>query len=264
MTALKKRALLFLPLLALLAAQTARAEDIMLASMETDRTIYLASLDWPPYSMSSGSHGASEDVARAAFAAMGYALVTDYFPWLRAVTMGQGNPKYLGYYPAYPSTERAARCYVSNAIGESPLGLAQPKDSNLSGKSLDQMTGSVIGIVSGYVNGKDVDQRLQDGRLIAEAATDDLTNLRKVINGRIPAAVIDVNAMNYLLANNRDQFPRADQLTFESHGMDVLTLHVCFRRDAEGNKAAAIFNEGLRRIDAKAMSAAYFTTLMKN
>ncbi len=233
-----------------------RADDTGAQSPDAAHTIYLSATDWPPYAVAENGSGATEAVVRAAFAAVGYQVVTHYFPWMRAVSLSQGGGQYVGYYPAYASSERQKSCYLSDLVGESPVGLVELRDRGLADKTLDQLQNVGIGVVAGYVNGAEFDRRVQEGKLRVEPANDDLTNLRKVYNGRIAAAVMDHNVMTHLLAVNAGQFPLADQLLFANPGMSPLTLHVCFRRDEDGRKAAALLNEGLSKIDARAIAAA--------
>lgn len=225
-----------------------------------DKTVFLASLDWPPYTMESLPHGASEQVARKAFAAMGYTLVTEFFPWQRAVLMGRTDHRFVGYYPEYQSTA-LKDCVFSAPMGESPLGLLERKDAHLKGKSLDDLKGTPIGVVSGYVNTPEFDSRVQLGQQMVEATTDDTSNMRKVLGGRIPAAVIDKNVMDYLLATQPLLKGHGDVLEFDPAPMAVKTLHVCFRNDEDGKKMAEIFNQGLRHIDVKAIMASYLSRI---
>lgn len=247
--------LLMLPISA--EAQSSRSED-------ATHTIYLSATDWPPYAVAADGSGATEAVVRAAFAAVGYQVVTHYYPWMRAVTLSQGGGRYVGYYPAYASPERQQSCYLSDLVGESPVGLVERRDHGLADKTLDQLQDVGIGVVAGYVNGMEFDRRVQEGKLRVEPANDDLTNLRKAYSGRVAAAVMDRNVMAHLLAVNADQFPLANQLVFANPGMSPLTLHVCFRRDEDGRKAAALLNEGLSKIDARTIADASLKGIRRN
>ncbi|MDX1269724.1 MAG: hypothetical protein R3311_20295, partial [Oceanisphaera sp.] len=63
-------------------------------------TLYLASLEWPPYSGPDlPAQGVSVAIVRAAIEAMGHELVVEFFPWSRAVSMGRNTEQYTGYFP---------------------------------------------------------------------------------------------------------------------------------------------------------------------
>ncbi|MDR3517971.1 MAG: transporter substrate-binding domain-containing protein [Azospirillaceae bacterium] len=230
--------------------------------LAADKTVRLTSLDWPPYTMEAAPHGATEAVARRAFAAMGYTLETDFLPWQRAMAEGKTDKKYVGYYPEYLS-DALTDCLFSAPMGDSPLGLVERRDANLMGKTLDDLKTVVIGTVAGYVNDADFDARVRDGRLKVEEAADDITNLRKVAHGRIPAAVIDANVMSYLIAADADLSGRRDTLVFDGTSLENKTLHVCFRKDEDGRKMAEMFNEGLKKIDVKSIVEAALNDHLK-
>lgn len=217
--------------------------------------LYLSSSDWPPYTREVAPHGGSEAVVRAALATMGVRLQTDYFPWRRAVTLGQSPGKYAGYYTEYQS-EGLSSCLYSDRIGTSRIGLAERKDSGLYGRTLDQLGGVVIGTVLSYVNTPEFDNRVKDGKIKVEGVVDDLTNLRKLVVGRFPAAVIDKSVMDYLMGIDHPLVDKRDILLFDDTAFEQLTLHVCFRNDDAGRYWVQILNEGLKRIDVDAINKA--------
>lgn len=103
-----------------------------------DTTVRPTSLDWPPYTREATPRGASEEVARRAFAAMGYTLETEFPPWQRATTEGETDKRYLGYYPEYLS-DSPTDCLFSAPMGDGPLGLVEREDAALAGKKLDDL-----------------------------------------------------------------------------------------------------------------------------
>lgn len=232
------------------AMSPARAENL----------VYLTSLDWPPYTISSEPHGATEEVVRQAFKAAGYTLVVDYLPWNRAVTNAKTDPKYVGYFPEYYSKEAEADFVFSRPVGVGPLGFAERKADPVSWSSLDDLKETVIGTVSGYVNTDDFDNRVKDGRLKVDEARTDALNLRKLDAGRIRLAVIDKNVMEHLLKAEIDLASAAASLQFNGKMLENKDLFICFRNDAKGQEMAKIFNEGLAKIDPATIMTAYFNT----
>ncbi len=224
--------------------------------------VRLTSLDWPPFTIDAKQHpgsrpGLDEIIARAAFAAVGYRLETDFYPWQRAMALSRSDPRYLGYYPRY-SPYAGKDCLLSDSLGESPLGLAERADAHLRGQSLDQLSHTTIGVVAGYLNTPEFDARVRQGRLKTETVTNDATNLRKLIYHRLTAAVIDRNVMTYLLDTTPDLAAHRDELVFDPHDFPPKALHVCFRPTEQGAALMTLFNQGLRRIDIAALTAAYF------
>lgn len=231
------------------------------AQAAEDKVVYLTSLDWPPYTAANLPHGASEEVVRQAFAAMGYRLVTDFFPWNRAVANAKSDPKYVGYYPEYFAPEIEAEFLFSDAMGIGPLGFAEVKSAPVTWSSLDDLKNIPIGAVSGYVNTTDFDARAKAGSLLIDEAQSDTINLKKLAGGRIKLAVIDKNVMDHLLKTDPDLAKAAEILQFNGKVLEEKALYVCFRNDAKGQEMAAIFNQGLKKIDPVAIMAAYLKNL---
>lgn len=223
--------------------------------MADQPVVHLTSLEWPPYSTNSDAPAAADDVVRAAFSAVGYVVDVTYLPWQRAVIQAKGDPAIAGYYPAYQSQERQESCHMSAVIGVSVLGLVERRDKPLDWTSLDDLAHVRIGTVQGYVNTPDFDARTKDGRLEVEAATDDSTNLRKLAAGRLRAAVIDRNVMHFLLSSDPSLRPLTPQLQFNSHMLETKTLHVCFRKDADGARMAQALADGLKKVDFNKITA---------
>lgn len=229
------------------------ASGLVGPSYAENKTVRLASLDWPPYTMAGDTNGGAELVVRRAFEAMGYRLVVDFLPWNRAVYNAAHAPAFDGYFPEYWATSVEKTFFFSRPIGRSPLGFAERKSQPVAWQKLDDLAGIRIGTVSGYINTEEFDASAKAGRLVVEEALSDSINLRKLARGRIRLAVIDRNVMDYLLANDPDLMNEAKNLRFNDRLLEEKDLFVCFRRDDRGREMARILNEGLRRIDANAM-----------
>jgi polar amino acid transport system substrate-binding protein len=218
-----------------------------------DKTVRLASLDWPPYTMAGNINGGAELVVRRAFEAMGYRLVVEVLPWNRAVYNATNAPAFDGYFPEYWASAAEKTFFFSRPIGRSPLGFAERKAEPVAWQRLDDLAGIRIGTVSGYINTDEFDTRAKAGGLSVEEALSDSINLRKLARGRIRLAVIDRNVMDVLLANDPGLMTEAKELRFNDRMLEEKDLFVCFRRDDRGREMARILNEGLRRIDATAL-----------
>ena len=115
-----------------------------------NKTIYMTSLEWPPYSGAKlPQQGVTIAASQAIFNAMGYDLVVDFYPWSRAVRLGlDKESKYQGYFPEYYSDELSHSCHFSEAVGSGPLGFAQLKSQPVKWQSLDDIAKlSRVGIV---------------------------------------------------------------------------------------------------------------------
>ncbi len=242
MRRLTRRPLLALPLL--LAGPPAVAE-----------TLRLATLDWPPYTGEAlALQGASTAVLRAALRSQGHALELGFMPWARAVLEGSQGRQHLGYFPAYQSEERDRQSLRSERIGASRVGFAYHRGQSFSWRSLDELAQQRIGVVRGFVNTVDFDQRMRDGRLRTEPAVSDLVNLRKLGLGRVDMVVIDQAVFHALTGPRGELAAYREQLVFDSAQLlEEKPLHVYFQRHAEGERWRSRLDRGLAQIDVAAV-----------
>ncbi|WP_428847765.1 substrate-binding periplasmic protein [Shewanella abyssi] len=213
-------------------------------------TLYLTSLHWPPYSGSTlKNEGASIAITRAALAAVGHKVEVDFFPWSRAVRMASRvDSKYSGYLPeyAYP-TEKFV---FSTSMGSSPLGLVEQKRHPISWSEQSDLNQYNIGVVQGYVNTEHLDKMIAQGLQPVEVVASDMHNIKKVVSGRIDAAVIDAHVLRYLLAQP-DMESVASRVQFNKRILTEKELYIAFKNNEEGRKWRDLFNLGLAKIDVE-------------
>lgn len=214
-----------------------------------ERVVKLASLEWPPYAGANITAGGTvTDTVRRAFAASGYKLVVEYHPWPKAVALGENGKGFAGYFPSYYSADRERRTELSDPVGESPLGFAQRADSPSIWASLDDIRALKIGVVEGYINTSALDRRIASGEQSADATADDVSNLMKLAAGRIDLAVVDSKVFANLMGNDPRLTGFRGQLVMNPRLLELKSIHVAFRRSAEGRRLSRALSEGLRRI----------------
>jgi polar amino acid transport system substrate-binding protein len=234
------------------------------ARAETPR-MRLASLEWLPYvgpTLPEG--GLSAAVASAAAARFGYGIKIDYFPWKRAMQVGGSDPDFAGYFPAYHTPERARDCHFSAPMGQSTVGLAMLASAPLRWRNLDELSGSKLGVVLGYSNGEAFDQMVKSGKLTVDPSVNDIINLKKLLAGRVHAAVVDKAVLRYLLASDPALSKERAKLVFDERPIANLSLHVCFQRTAQGLKLKQAYDAALQQIDITAIENAYFERLERS
>ncbi|MDI9246363.1 transporter substrate-binding domain-containing protein [Marinobacter sp. CHS3-4] len=233
----------FFSVVVLLASTVSRAD-----------TLYLTSLEWPPYSGADlTSQGASVAVAKAALEAMGHELVVEFYPWSRAVALATDNDKYAGYFPEY--FYESDDFLFSDPMGQGPLGFVEAVDNPVEWDSMADLTDDRIGVVQGYVNTAELDQMVADGEISAQAVTSDSLNVLKVAGGRIDMAVIDSNVLDYLLKNDPKVKSAVGKVQMNDKLLVEKDLYIAFKNNAEGKKWRDIFNEGLTKIDIESVMA---------
>ncbi len=229
-----------------------------------NKIIRFASLDWPPYTGKSlFKKGANVVVAKAAFAAMGYELEVDFFPWARTIIMAKRS-KYLGYFPEYYSKEIEKNFSFSDPIGNSPLGFVERTTNPITWTAIDDLNKiKSIGVVRGYVNTVEFDLKVASGEINVETVVDDATNIRKVLFGRIEMAVIDKSVLQYIINTDSQFKDKKDQLQFNARLLENKKLHVCFQKSKRGKNFTAIFNQGLKKINIDRITEEYFQDIFK-
>jgi len=219
--------------------------------------VIMASGPWPPYAGEDlPGYGASVEVARAAFAAVGLKLEVRFFPWKRAVHEAGRNPDIAGYLPEYYSDHISQQCLFSDPMGWSHLRFIYPVAGGFDWHSLDDLKGKRIGVVSGYLNTDDFDAKVADGTITTHEVVDDATLVRMVAEGRLEAAVIDPNVYQYILAQ-RESRVRRGQVSLHPKPLGENTLHLCFKPDERGEELRRLFNKGLSQLDIRAIQEEY-------
>lgn len=232
---------------------------LFLGSPSQAEVVTLTSLDWCPYTCANSSgQGVTSAIVRAAFKSQGYDLKIQFLPWNRAVFNARNEPEVAGYFPEYPGSTPGFK--LSPEIGFGPLGLVEAVDKPVVWKTVADLANVKLGIVSGYLNTPDLDQRISAHAQPIDMAMDDASNIRKVGVGRIDAAVIDANVFNYLLKNDPSLAVVKTKVRMNPRLLDSKSLHVAFTDSDYGRKMAAIFAEGLKKIDVKIMQATLIHT----
>ncbi len=229
------------------------------AFVESDaETVYMTSLEWPPYSGKGLPHeGASIEIAKKAFNKAGYNFEVKFYPWKRTVQTARRDLNFIGYLPEYYS-ERIEKHFVfSEPIGTSPLGFMQHSDSPVEWETLSDLKGKRIGVVYGYVNTKEFDRMVANGELTVDYSVNDITNIRKMLRGRIDMAVIDRNVFRYLMNVIPEFDGKQSMLSFNRKLLENRKLYACFRNSPRGKRLCSEFNESLKKLEFERLQGRY-------
>lgn len=190
------------------------------------------SLDWPPYTEEKAAdQGSVTKALKQALAKSSHNLSVTFTPWERTVNTAKTDAAYVGYYPEYYSAEIEKDFYFSKPIGTSDVVFAQMADKPITWKSLEDIAAlGTVGVVSGYVNEEKFDQWVEQGKIKADKATSDLANLKKLVAGRIKAAVIDKNVMDYLIKTTPELKGMEGKIVANDKVLKVHNLHICLKK----------------------------------
>lgn len=219
------------------------------AAQAEDRTIRLATLEWPPYTTQQfADGGTSTAVVRAALATVGYKLEVEFFPWKRVLALTRKPSRFDGYFPEYMSDTVARRCLMSDPIGTGPIGFAQSIEHPVVWNTLEDLTPYRIGVVQDYVNTAELDLRIAQRKQAFDPARDDTQNLLKLAAGRISLAVVDQRVFDYLMRHDPQLTAYKDKLAFNSRPLEIKQLFICLRPSARAAHSRSMLNAGLRQL----------------
>lgn len=224
----------------------------------SDSTVYLASTPWPPYSgASQPDGGATTELIREAFAAVGRKVVVNFYPWRRTMFMARQDPQTDGFYPAYYNSARAQEFLVSAPIAVSLVGFAERRDAPVTWQSLSDLAPYRLAVVDGYYNPGGLDAMIAHGVIKTDTVRDDALALGILGAGRVRLAVVGRNVMNYLLRTDPMLRRYRTSIDFNPHVLATLTVHLMFRKTARGQRLQQDFARGLHLIDQRAIMKRY-------
>lgn len=216
--------------------------------------VRMSSLEWPPYTGAKlARQGASTVVVREVLRQAGMGLELGFFPWNRAVDMARRDGKTMAYFPEYFDSANAEKFLYSDPIGSGPLVFAQRRDAAVQWQQYEDLVRTRIGVVRGYFNTRDLDERIAQGLLLADEAPDDSRNLLKLAAGRVDLAVVDANVFHYLARHDPEVAAVAQRLELNPRVLEVKRLYVCFKNTREGRALRDTFNQALKRVDVEAL-----------
>lgn len=242
-------------LLGLLLSASAPASQPL---QQSTNTVYLASLEWPPYTgQQLANGGKTAELVSHIFQQMGYQVVIDFLPWSRAVKFSTGpKPKYLAYFPEYPLEHEDLQ--LSGCIGYSHVGLAEHKEAPLQINSYTDLQDYRLGVVQDYVNTTTIDQMIEDKLLKVEVSLNDKQNLLRLAHQRLDAAVIDYDVMQYLIATEPELTPFKQVLQFNHSEYEMKTLHMAVNIH---HPAAALLTEFNQKLHALPLPYSFSTEI---
>jgi len=205
--------------------------------------VEFASTDYPPYfSPSLPEGGAVAAIARAAFAASGFELKLTFRPWARLMAETEAG-QYDGVVAVWYKPEREAYLAYSAPVVDTVIGFYGRVDRPIAVDRLDRLHPYVVGTVRGYANPESFDAE----HLKTDEAVDDLTNLRKLLAGRLDLVLIDKALAAELVRQNLPN--QRTGIEWLNPPIKTMPLFVgVAKKRADYQETLAAFNQGLAAI----------------
>lgn len=244
-----------LPVAAALAALLAAALSFAPMPLVAVEPLRLASLEWEPYiGPDLPEQGYVAALIRAAFAEKGVEVEIEFYPWARALHLARTGAV-DGVVPEYFNASRESEFEFSATFPGGPLVLCKRRSDAIvfaadpllePDAALEALKGWRFGVVRGYLNTPEFDAA---DYLIKEETSDDATNLRKLVFGRIDLAVIDRHVAEHLI---RTRYPNYTQkIECMTPALADMPLFIAFsRKSPRMPDALTSFNLGLKALEA--------------
>ena len=228
-------------------------------SVQAAGVVKLNTLDWEPYiGQKLPEQGFVATIVKEAYSSSGYTVDLAYMPWVRAKNMAKEG-KSDGCMPEYYLEEDKADFFISDPFPGGPLGFFKRKADAFTFNKLDDLKSLKIGVVRGYVNTEEFDKA---NYLKKEEANDDITNLRKLVGGRLDLIVIDKFVGLSLM--QQEMPDKIGDIEFINPALEEKTLHVLISKKVDQAEAKIkAFNDGLKilkdsgRLDALMKSSGF-------
>ncbi|WP_020407630.1 substrate-binding periplasmic protein [Hahella ganghwensis] len=210
--------------------------------------ITVSSGEWPPFTGKDLKHGGfCTHLLEKAMTE--FELQVTYFPWKRAaVTVMDGE---MDVTPCWiPNEERMAKFIFSDPLMVNKKVFFHRKDFNFNWDTIDDLQPYRIGTALGYSYGDEFDRAAKENRITIEPITDDATNLRKLLLGRIDLFPVEM-VVGYTTLYEIFPAAQASQITNHDKALLKSSYHLMISRKISRERAEQILssiNHGLKRL----------------
>lgn len=208
------------------------------------KKIVIAAQEWAPYiGKDLKNNGIMAQIARAALEEEGYTVEFVFYPQKRALDMlKKGTVD--ACFPIYYSSDYTDFSIFSGPVDSAPVGLFVKSDVQINYNDLEDLKGMKIGTL----RGNPVDEQFDKADFLKkEPVSTDISNIKKLIAGRIDTFVGNKYTIRYLLNNKLPEFKNS--IKFIEPPISDSNLHFCVSKNVENpNDILAAFSLGLAKL----------------
>ncbi|WP_243358018.1 substrate-binding periplasmic protein [Fundidesulfovibrio terrae] len=219
----------------------------LLSLAAAPKVMTFVSLNWEPYAAETiPGNGFTTEIIAEACKRAGYEAQFTFMPWKRVLAETEAGD-FDALFNAYHSEDRARRYALSEPYAASPLVVCAKAGSGVRyDGTLESLKPYRIGVVAGYVNTPEFDGA---SFLNKEETLSDITNLKKLIQGRVDLIVIDKYTAIQLLKSSPTLEAGLSDVVFLSPELDNKPLYAMFSRKKDGYREKRdAFNRGLKAV----------------
>lgn len=164
-------------------------------------TLLIATGELPPYASAARSdEGISLHIVRQAFAKVGVKVTYVFLPWTRALVETRDG-KWDATAAWGRSAERDRGFLISDNVLTEQWQILYRSDRSFKWNGLQDLKGQRIGVVADYTYTPEFWRMVKDGQLQTDVAPDDVSNLNKLLAGRVDIVPLDRNVACDLLGS---------------------------------------------------------------
>ncbi|MGE5087172.1 MAG: substrate-binding periplasmic protein [Bacillota bacterium] len=219
---------------------------IFCCAFTAKKTVRIATLDWVPFiSPNLPNNGWVAQVAEAAFAEGNIKVEWLFYPWPRALTAAELG-KVDAVYPTFYSDERATKFNFSDSYRGGLSVIVALKSSGINFKtSLRELSPYTIGVVRGYVFGKEFDE----AKYLKKVDSDeDEQNIRKLIHKRVDLIIINLFVLQNLIKTQYADEPKVKDIRVIGPPVQTEYFRMAFTKKRDTDDLRKAYNSGLSKI----------------
>lgn len=212
-------------------------------------TLRIATGELPPYaSAARPDQGLSLHIVRQAFAKVGVQVEYVFLPWTRAHVEALDG-KWDATAAWGRNVERDKGFLISDNVLTEQWQILYRSDRSFAWNSLQDLKGLRIGTVADYTYTPEFWRMVKDGSLQADVAPDDVSNLNKLLAGRVDVVPQDRNvACDLLGAKFTGEQPHRVRAHPKLFVPDFTTHLMMSEKRPESARRMQAFNRGLKAL----------------
>ena len=216
--------------------------------------ITAASDPWPPFTNpDTPEQGLSLELARSALETQGYTIAMNFVPWARAEN-GVREGTYDILTNMWMTESRKQDFLFSEPYAENKIKFIKRKEEPFEYTGFESLKGLTVGVVRGYGYGDDFWNAAEFQR---EEANDLVTNVKKLVAGRIDLTLEDEIVARYILSQKAPEL--LEQIEFTEGSLSSNKLYVTSGfKNPKHQELVEAFNKGLEEIKANGTYHAIF------
>jgi polar amino acid transport system substrate-binding protein len=219
-------------------------------TITAQETVQLTTGEWAPLaSRHLKNYGPISQIISLAFESQDIKVTYHFFPWKRSYDQAKRGV-FDGTILWRKENERMKDFYFTDPISEGAYYFFHLKEYQFDWNNIGDLKRIPIGGTIGYFYGIDMDDAEKQGRITVSRNSSDLTNFKKILNGRIKLFPMGIDVGLYMLRKNFKP-KEIKQFTYHPKVVDSRPYHVLISKALPLERAQRLansFNLGLKKI----------------